>query len=123
MILKVTDPMLLIQSRSVCHWFPFIQKIETMAIKTFGIASQNQQVCEVVKTGINLRDGKGLEISILSVPLICNHISNQPIALAIESCNEFASLQLADSSLGDDNLEADILIGSGQYYKLVTREV
>ena len=60
MILKATDPILLIQSRSVCHWFLFIQKIETMAIKTFGIESQNQQVCEVVKTGINLRDGNGL---------------------------------------------------------------
>ena len=96
---------------------------ETMVIKTFGIKSQNQQVCKVVKAGVNLRDGKSLEMSFLSVTLICEPIANQPIALAIENCNEFASLELADSSLGDDNLEVDILIGSDQYYKLVTGEV
>ena len=97
----------------------FVVCTETMAIKTFGIESQNQQVCEVVKAGINLRDGKSLETSCLSVPLICEPIANQPFVLAIENCNEFASLELADSSFRDDNLEVDSLIESDQYYKLV----
>ena len=76
-----------------------------------------------MKAGVNLRDGKSLEMSFLSSTLICEPIANQPIALAIENCNKFTSLELADSSLGDDNLEVDILIGSDQYYKLVTGEV
>ena len=94
-----------------------------MVIKTFGIESQNQQACKVVKAGVNLRDGKSLEMSLLSVPFICKPIASQPVALTIENCHEFAPLELADTSLEDDNLEVDILIESDQYYKLVTGEV
>ena len=59
----------------------------------------------------------------LSVPLIREAISNQPITFVCGNCSQFASLELADSCHGDENLEVDILIGANQYYQLVTGEV
>ena len=96
---------------------------ETMLIKTFGSENHTRQTCDVVKLGINLRDGSNMQMSFLSVPLICEPLSNQPIALAASSWNRLAPLQLADYSQGDVPLEIDILIGSDQYWKLVTGEM
>ena len=94
-----------------------------MLIKTFGSENHTRQTCDVVKLGINLRDGSNMQMSFLSVPLICEPLSNQPIALAASSWNRLAPLQLADYSQGDVPLEIDILIGSDQYWKLVTGEM
>ena len=55
---------------------------------------------------------RALKMSFLSVPFICEPISNQPIAFTLENCSQFASLELADSSLGDNYLDVDVLIGS-----------
>ena len=96
---------------------------ETMIIKTFGVKNQGQQVCEVVKVGMNLKNGQSLKMSFLSVPLICEPISNQPVTFVCSNCSQFASLELADPCHGDENLEVDILIGADQYYQLVTGEV
>jgi len=92
-------------------------------IKTFGMENQGQQVCEVVKVGINLKNERSLEMSFLVVPLICEPIFNQPIILAYDSYNQFTSLELADYCPEDKNLEVDILIGADQYYQLVTGEI
>ena len=91
-----------------------------MIIKTFGVENQGQQVCEVVKVGMNLKNGQSLKIS---VPLICEPISNQPVTFVCSNCSQFASLELADPCHGDEKLEVDILIGADQYYQLVTGEV
>lgn len=98
-------------------------RTETMLIKTFGAENQNNKACEVVELGVHLRNGRGLNMSFLSVPLICEPISSQPIAFATDIYKQFASLELADYSHGDKGLEVDILVGSDQYWKLVTGEV
>ena len=94
-----------------------------MIIKTFGVENQGQQVCEVPEVGMNLKNGQSLKMSFLSVPLICNPISNQPVTFVCNNCRRFASLELADPCRGDENLGVDILIGADQYYQLVTGEV
>ena len=62
-------------------------------------------------------------MSFLSVPLICEPLSNQPIALAANSWDRLAALQLTDYSQGDVPLDIDILVGSDQYWKLLTGEM
>ena len=94
-----------------------------MIIKTFGVENQGQQVCKVVKVGMSLKNGQSLEISFLFVPLTCEPILNQSVTFVCANCSQFASLELADSCHGDENLEVDILIGADQYYQLVTGEV
>ena len=96
---------------------------ETMVIKTFGSESQAKQTCDVVKLGVKLRSGGSMELLFLSVPLICEPLSSQPIALATNIYSKFASLELADYSYGNETLEIDGLIGSDQYWKIVTGEV
>ena len=73
---------------------------ETMVIKTFGSENQTKQACDVVRLGMTL-----------SEPL-----SNQPIALAT---NNYA----IDYAYGDEALEIDMLVGSNQYWRIVTGEV
>ena len=96
---------------------------ETMIIKTFGVENQYRQVCDIVKVGMNLRNGYNLEMSFLSVTLICEPIPNQPTTFVCSIYSQFTSLDLADCCQGDENLEVDILIGADQYYQLVTGEV
>ena len=69
---------------------------------------KTQQECEVVEVGMNLKNGQ----SFLSVPLICEPISNQPVTFVCNNCSRFASLELADPCRGDENLEVDILVGT-----------
>ena len=83
---------------------------ETMVIKTFGSKNQTKQACDVVRVG----NRSSLELSFLSVPLICEPLSNQPIALATNSYAKLASLELADYAYGDEALEIDMLVGSDQ---------
>ena len=44
---------------------------ETMIIKTFGSTKTNRQACDVVAVGMLLKNGGKLELSFLTVPLIC----------------------------------------------------
>ncbi len=97
--------------------------VETMLIKTFGSDKENKQVCSVVNLGLLLKDGGHMEMSLLTVPLICEPLSTQPITRAKEVYQDISDLDLADFSYGDDDLEVDILIGSDHYWKLVTGEV
>ena len=87
---------------------------ETMIIKTFGSSKGSKQACKVVHVGLKLKDGGMLELSLLSVPLICESFSRQPITYVQENLAHIASLSLADHSY-DQELDIDILIGSDQY--------
>jgi len=96
---------------------------ETMMIKTFGSQTELRQVCGVVMLGLMLKNGRSLKLSFLSVPLICEPLTNQPITHVKESYAHLASLDLADHASGDDTLNVDILIGSDNYWSLVTGRV
>ena len=58
----------------------------------------------------------------LSVPLICEPLSNQPISNVAEHCEYLSGLDLADRC-GTDIMEIDMLIGLDNYWKLVTGKV
>ena len=96
---------------------------ETMIIKTFGSSNGSKQACKEAHVGLKLKDGGMLELSLLSVPLICDSFSCQPITYVQENLAHIASLSLADHSY-DQELDIDnVLIVSDQYWKLVTGQV
>ena len=95
---------------------------ETMIIKAFKSSRGNKRACKVVHIGLKLKEGGMLELSLLSVPLICESFSCQPITYVQEHLAQIASLSLADHSY-DQELEIDMLIGCDQYWKLVTGQV
>ena len=94
-----------------------------MLIKTFGSDKGSKQLCEVVSLCLSTRDGGAIQLSFLSVPMICDPLSDQPIAHAMKNYDYLTNLDLADYSCSTDMLEVDILIGSDHYWKLVTGEV
>ena len=54
------------------------------------------------------------------MPLICEPLCGQPISCISENYEYISRLELADHSYGEDKLNIDILIGSDQYWNLVT---
>ena len=99
------------------------QCVKTMLIKTFGSEKRSKQLCEVVLLCLSTHDGGAIQLSFLSVPIICDPLSDQPIAHAMKNYDYLTNLDLADYSCSTDMLEVDILIGSDHYWKLVTGEV
>ena len=95
---------------------------ETMVIKTFGCRSEAKQICDVVSMGIALRNGQSIQLSFLTVPLISEPLTSQPIMYAKENCDHLTELDLADCAYEDDRFSVDILVGS-DYWKLVTGEI
>ena len=61
------------------------QCVKTMLIKTFGSDKGSKQLCDVVLLGLNLRNGGTIRLPFLSVPLICEPPSDQPITHAMEN--------------------------------------
>ena len=51
---------------------------ETMLIKTFGSDKGNKKFCELVCLGLSLCNGGSVELPFMSVPLICEPLTNQP---------------------------------------------
>ena len=96
---------------------------ETMIIKTFGSTKAKRQVCDVVAVGMLLKDGGKLELSFLTVPLICESLCGQPVSCISETYKYISKLELADHCYGEDVLNIDMLIGSDQYWDLITGNV
>ena len=96
------------------------ESAEVMLIKTFGSDAEKRHTCEVVSLGMKMKDGGNLVMSLLTVPIICQPLSAQPISLARDKYEHLCEMDLADFSNGDDDLEIDVLIGSDHYWKLVT---
>ena len=91
------------------------QCVKTMLIKTFGSERGSKQQCDVVSLGLNTGNGGAVQLLFLSVPLICDPISDQPITHAMENYEYVANLDLADYSSASNLLEVDVLIGSDHY--------
>ena len=94
-----------------------------MLIKTFGSTKSSKQTCDVVAVGILLKDGGMLELSLLAVPLICEPLCGQPVSCISQNYEYISRLELADHCYGEDVLNVDTLIGSDQYWDLVTCNV
>ena len=67
-------------------------------------------------------DGPDVELSLFTVPYICEPLSVQPISLCTRSFKHIMSLELADTSDGKTTMEIDLLIGSDYYWQLITGE-
>ena len=67
-----------------------------MLIKTFWSAKKDKQTCDVVSVGMLLKDGGLLELSLRTVPLICEPVSGQPLSQVTESYEYLSKLKLAE---------------------------
>ena len=100
-------------SESECH----------LAIAAFGNRRGASQLCGVVRVGVKTRDGPDMELTLFTVPHICDPLSAQPISLCAETCSHLLQLDLADTSDGETLMEIDVLIGSDYYWQLTTGKV
>ena len=95
---------------------------KTMSIATFGAKEVWKQLCDTVVVGVCTRDGLGKELSLLSVPLICEPLSISPIHHCILEYPHLTSLDLACPSRDMAQKGPDILIGCDFYWDIVTGE-
>ena len=93
-----------------------------MSIFTFGSTKKSLSDCELVKVTMETIDG-GVELHLLTTPIICEPLTAQPLALCVDSYEHLSELRLADSSDGNDAMEVDLLVGSDHYWELTTGRV
>ena len=93
---------------------------QQLSIATFGSCHEQMKVCPIVNVGIQLKDSPPVSLNLYVVPTICEPVVGQPISACIERNPKFKELPLADCSDGSMPLNVDILIGSDNYWDLVT---
>ena len=82
---------------------------ETMLIKSFGSQNEKFQTCDAVCLGVKLPDGTDMKMSAYPLPLICELLTGQLVALA----RNLNGIHIADYSTGAEPGEVDKLTGSG----------
>ena len=93
---------------------------QSMSIMTFGSRADDSRVCEVVNVCMEVRGGQTKQLTLFVVPLICEPLTGQHIAFSQDHFQHLSGLTLADPLDGPEQLEVDILIGSDQYWSLIT---
>ena len=94
---------------------------KSITIMTFGSREEQPTECDIVKLGIELRGGGCLELKLLSVTHICEPITNAPVDL--ESYPHLKPLEFATDLEKPCQFVPDVLLGSDQYWSLLTGEV
>jgi len=84
--------------------------------QTFGSDDTRTQTVKVVKAAISLKDGGTINVLLLTVSLICEPLSCQPIAYTKQKYHQIAELELADLSQVGDELKINTLFGSDRYW-------
>ena len=92
-----------------------------MSIMTFGNKKERQERCDIVNLGVETVNSGCVELRLLSVEHICEPIYNSSIDL--DQYPYLKQLNLAFDSFNDVPLEIDILLGSDQYWNIMTGEV
>ena len=98
----------------------FMQKLglTPMSIKTNNCHVQD---CGLVTVGIQTQSENCREVSLFSVPHICDALGNQPISMCLERCEHLRGLVLAEAPTDNSHRkEIDLLIGSDYYWCMVT---
>lgn len=90
-----------------------------VAIKTFGTETEKVQNCDTVKLWLKTKSGTDLELSLHTVPFICEPLSGQPMEVAVEHFSYLHRLDLADAD-SSERSEIDVLIGADYYWKVAT---
>ena len=120
---EYTDTNIAPNSQGVCALGLQAEHAEKVQIKTFGSDNVTTKTVEVVKLAISPKSGSTIQLMFFRVPMICEPLSCQQIAYTKEKYSHLSDLDLADSSRVGDELEVDALIGSNNYWQLVTRQV
>ena len=94
-----------------------------LAIAAFGSKRSEQQRCEIVRVRVKTCDGPDAELTLLTVPVICEPLAVQPISLCRDTYNHLSCLELADASDGNTPSEVYLLIGSDYYWQQLTGEI
>ena len=95
---------------------------QSLTIMTFGSSAEQSRVCTFTKLNLVLSDGETRTLTLFAVPLICEPLACQPVSFCQESFDHLNGLHLADPTDGSSHPDVDILIGSDQYWELVTGE-
>ena len=95
---------------------------QPVIIMTFGASEEHPQVCKLVRLSLALKGGRTKHLTLFTVPFICEPLACQPVSFCQENFDHLAGLDLADPSDGRSPLAIDILIGSDQYWELITGE-
>ena len=96
---------------------------QRISIQTFGSNKENRQCVDVVQLCVATGQGEGVELSAFVVPIICDPLRSQSISEATHRHAHLRGLELADYGTGEDDVEVDILVGSDQYWSLVSGRV
>ncbi len=72
------------------------------SIFTFGSSEKTLSDCERVRVAMVLH--------LLAVPVICEPLAAQPLALCLESYEHLSNLELADSTSDNSAMEVDLLV-------------
>ena len=99
------------------------ENTERISIKTFGSTNENSQCVDVVRLCVATEQGQDVELSAFVVPTICDPLQSQSVVQASLTCAHLKGLKLADYHTGEDNIDIDILVGSDQYWSLVSGRV
>jgi len=97
-----------------------IEHTEPMIIQAFGSTNNKATDCQAVKFNLMTQAGENINMTAYSVPVICSPVIKQTVIEAQQKYNHLSNLQLADPITGNENAHIDVLIGSDQYWKLVT---
>ena len=93
---------------------------KSVSILTFGSREESRKDCKVVRLGIELKNGINLELKLLSVAHICEPIINAAVDLA--QYPYLQSLEFANDWSNSSQISPDVLLGSDQYWSLLTGE-
>ena len=99
------------------------ENTERISIKTFGSTKENCQCVDVVRLCVATEQGQDVELSAFVVPTICDPLQSQSVVQASLTYAHLKGLKLADYHTGEDNVDIDILVGSDQYWSLVSGRV
>ena len=99
------------------------ERKQTISVKTFGSTEENTQSVDVVHLCITTEHGDDVQMSAFVTPLICDPLQSQSIVHASVTHAHLRGLKLADYSTGEDDIMVDILVGSDQYWQLVSEKV
>jgi len=92
-------------------------------IAAFDRKRSGTQTCGIIHVGMKTHHEPDTELTLLTVPYLCEPLSVQPISFFQESFNHLSSVELADKSNRTTHMEVDILIGSEYYRKLMTGDM
>ena len=81
-----------------------------LRIDVFGDNKGRVQSCKVVKIGIETRDRSVRELTLFTVPLICEPLNSTLSKRSVQAYPHLADLELADSTEDGEVINLDILI-------------